>query len=122
MRSKPNNRLIVKVIIIGIAVAVSSYLFHPEAGQFSVTSNGQPIADPLIQFAAIPTFLVFIGLTVILTALLFVLGCRLIDVSGNQFCCIIGLRPDSTLLLSCAADYFSDDCDNVTKPYLKKPK
>ena len=88
MKSQPNNRLIAKVIIIGLAIAVLSYLFHPEAGQFYVTINGQPIADPLIQFAAIPTFLVFVGLTVILAALL-LLGVGLLMFLGVSFAALL---------------------------------
>ncbi len=72
MEYKRNTKLITKVLTVGVAIAVLSYLFHPEVGQLNVILNGQPIADPLVRFAAIPTFLVILGLTVILTILLFI--------------------------------------------------
>lgn len=71
MQAKRNTTTITKVFIVGVVIAILSYLFHPEVGQLSVTLNGQPIADPLVRFAAIPTFLVIMGLAVILTLLLF---------------------------------------------------
>jgi hypothetical protein len=71
MKNKGNIKLITKVFIIGAVIAVLSYLFHPEVGQLSVMVNGQPIADPLVRFAAIPTFLVIMGLAIALTLLLF---------------------------------------------------
>ncbi|MDD1612411.1 MAG: hypothetical protein LUQ57_04645 [Methylococcaceae bacterium] len=71
MTTRRNLRLITKVILIGAMIAVLSYLFHPEVGQLSVTINGQPVADPLVRIAAIPTFLLIAGLAVILTIMLF---------------------------------------------------
>ncbi|WP_411728248.1 hypothetical protein [Methyloglobulus sp.] len=71
MEYKRNIKLITKVLTVGAVIAVLSYLFHPEVGQLSVMFNGQPIADPLVRFAAIPTFLVVMGLAVVLTILLF---------------------------------------------------
>lgn len=66
-----NNKLIIKVLIVGVVVAVLSYLFHPEVGQLNLIINGQPVAEPIVRFAAIPTFLIIIGLTSILMVLLF---------------------------------------------------
>jgi energy-converting hydrogenase Eha subunit A len=71
MESKRNKRLVIRVFIIGLAIAMLSYLFHPEIGQLSVMVNGEPIADPMVRFAAVPTFLIIMGLAVILTVLLF---------------------------------------------------
>ncbi len=71
MQAKRNIWLITKVPIIGAVIAVLSYLFHPEVGQLSVIVNGQPIADPLVRLAAIPTFLAVMGLAVVLAILLF---------------------------------------------------
>lgn len=71
MEYKRNSKLITKILIVGAVIAVLSYFFHPEVGQLSVMVNGQPIADPLVRFAAIPTFLVIVGLSVMLTVLLF---------------------------------------------------
>ncbi len=71
MEHKRNTTLITKVLIVGVAVAILSYLFHPEVGQLSVLVNGKPIAGPLVHFAAIPTFLLVMGLSITLTILLF---------------------------------------------------
>lgn len=71
METKRNTKLITKVFIIGGIIALLSYLFHPEVGQLSVMVNGEPIADPLVRLAAIPTFLAIMGLAVVLTILLF---------------------------------------------------
>jgi hypothetical protein len=71
MGAKRNTKLISKVFKVGGVIAVLGYLFHPEVGQLSVMVNGEPIADPLVRFAAIPTFLVMMGLTVALVILLF---------------------------------------------------
>jgi hypothetical protein len=71
MATTRNIRLISKVFIIGIVVAILSYLFHPDVGQLSVMINGQPVAEPLVRIAAIPTFLLMIGLVSILTIMLF---------------------------------------------------
>jgi hypothetical protein len=71
MEHKRNSKLITKVLAIGIIIAILSYLFHPEVGQLSVMINGEPIAEPLVRFAAVPTFLVIMGLAVVLTILLF---------------------------------------------------
>lgn len=70
MRNK-HKALITKTLAVGFVIAALSYLFHPEVGQLSVMVNGEPIADPLTRFAAIPTFLVIMGLAVSLTLLLF---------------------------------------------------
>jgi len=64
-------KLIRRVFIAGMVIAVLSYLFHPEVGQFSLMMNGAPVAEPLIHLAAIPTFLVIILITGILMLLLF---------------------------------------------------
>lgn len=71
MDSNRNNKLIVKVLIVGAVIAVLSYLFHPDIGQFSLIINGQPVAEPVVRFAAIPTFLVIMGFTAVLMMLLF---------------------------------------------------
>jgi hypothetical protein len=63
MEKKPNNKLIAKILFIGVFIAILSYLFHPEIGQLSVMMNGEPVAEPLVRFAAIPTFLVIMVLS-----------------------------------------------------------
>ncbi|TRW89958.1 hypothetical protein [Candidatus Methylobacter oryzae] len=71
MKRKNNNQLIVKVLLVGAVTAVLSYLFHPNAGQLSILFNGEPVAEPLVRFAAGPTFLLIMVITGALTVLLF---------------------------------------------------
>ncbi|ESS72723.1 hypothetical protein MGMO_49c00070 [Methyloglobulus morosus KoM1] len=71
MQNKGSAKLISKVFIVGTVIAILGYLFHPEVGQLSIMVNGEPVAEPFIRFAAIPTFLVIMGLAIVLTMLLF---------------------------------------------------
>jgi hypothetical protein len=71
MEHQGNNKLMTKVLIVGLVIAILSYLFHPDVGQFSIMMNGAPVADPLVRFAAIPTFLVIMLITGVLIALAF---------------------------------------------------
>lgn len=61
----------VTVLVIGIVMAVLSYLFHPDVGQFSMTVNGEPIPEPFVRFAALPTALLIMLIAGILGLLLF---------------------------------------------------
>ena len=65
-----NNHLMFKTLIIGGFIAVLVYIFHPGVGQLSLSINGEPVADPLIRLAAIPTLL----LTMVFTGILMVLA------------------------------------------------
>lgn len=71
MEHRSNSKLIIKVLIVGLVVAILSYLFHPGVGQFSIMMNGEPVADPLFRFAAIPTFFLIMLITGVLMGLLF---------------------------------------------------
>jgi len=71
MKHQGNNKLIIKVLIVGLVIAILSYLFHPDIGQFSIMMNGEPVANPLVRFTAIPTFLVIMLITGVLIVLLF---------------------------------------------------
>lgn len=71
MQRKRNKKLIIKILIIGAVIAILSYLFHPGVGQFSVMLNGEPVAEPLVRFAAVPTFILILIVTGVLTVLLF---------------------------------------------------
>ena len=71
MEHQRNSKLIIKVLILGLVIAVLSYLFHPDVGQFSIMMNGEPVADPLVRFAAIPTLLVIMLFTGVLMVMLF---------------------------------------------------
>ena len=55
MKTQGNHKLITKVLIVGLAIAIGSYLFHPDVGQFSLMWNGEPVATPWLRFAALPT-------------------------------------------------------------------
>jgi hypothetical protein len=63
--------MITKVLLVGVIIAILSYLFHPGVGQLSIMINGEPVAEPLVHFAAIPTFLLVMIITGVLTILLF---------------------------------------------------
>ncbi|MGZ5011729.1 MAG: hypothetical protein ACXV74_12275 [Methylobacter sp.] len=71
MQQKQNKKLIVKVLIVGAVIAILSYFFHPGVGQLSVMINGEPVAEPLVRFAAGPTFLLIMMITGVLMVLLF---------------------------------------------------
>lgn len=71
MEHQRNNKLMTKVLIVGLVIAILSYLFHPDVGQFSLMMNGEPVADPLVRFAAVPAFLVIMLITGVLMVLLF---------------------------------------------------
>jgi hypothetical protein len=71
MEPQRNKELMTKVLIMGLIIAVLSYLFHPDVGQFSIMMNGEPVADPLVRFAAIPAFIVIVLVTGVLMVLLF---------------------------------------------------
>ena len=70
MLQKGNKKIIVKVLIAGAIIAILSYLFHPGVGQLSVMLNGEPVAEPLIRIAAVPTFFLILMIAAALAALL----------------------------------------------------
>jgi hypothetical protein len=72
MEHQRKNNLMTKVLMVGLVIAILSYLFHPDVGQFSIMLIGQPVADPLVHFAAIPAFLLIMLITGVLMVLLFV--------------------------------------------------
>jgi hypothetical protein len=90
MQHKPNNKLIVKVLIIGVVIAILSFLFHPGAGQLSIMLNGEPVADPLVRFAAVPTVISILILTAVMTVLLF-LGVGVLMFLFAMFIALIGI-------------------------------
>jgi len=71
MKRNRNINLIIKVLLIGSLLATLTYLFHPAGGQFSIMINGEPVADPIVHFAAIPTLLAVLFFTGILMVLAF---------------------------------------------------
>lgn len=71
MSPNQNSSLIFKILVIGGIVAALVYLFHPGVGQFSLIINGEPVAEPLFRFAAIPALLAVMFFTGILMVLAF---------------------------------------------------
>ena len=90
MKTQGNHKLITKVLIIGFLIAIGSYLFHPDVGQFSLMWNGEPIATPWLRFAALPTVLVIMLITGVLMVLLF-LGVGVFLFTGSVFLALLGI-------------------------------
>jgi len=65
------HSLIANVFVIGVIIAALSYLFHPDVGVFKLIVNGQPVDDPIIRFAAVPSVLLVMFISGILAVLLF---------------------------------------------------
>ncbi|MCX7099083.1 MAG: hypothetical protein NTV43_14375 [Methylococcales bacterium] len=98
MERKHNVKLLVKVLILGVVVALLSYLFHPEVGHISMVLNGQTISDPMVRLAAVPTFLVVMGLTALLMVVLFL---------GVGIVIFFGMLVFAFLICALLAPYFS---------------
>jgi len=90
MQQKHDRKLIVKVLIVGAIIAILSYLFHPGVGQLSVMLNDEPVAEPLVRFAAVPTFLLVMMITGVLMVLLF-LGVGVFMFLCAMFVALIGV-------------------------------
>ena len=90
MKPQRNHNLITKVLIVGLFIAILSYLFHPDAGQFSIMMNGEPVASPLVRFAALPTFLMIMLITGVLMTLLF-LGAGVLLFVVVAFIALLGI-------------------------------
>ncbi len=71
MPQQHNSNIILKILVIGGFIAALVYFFHPGTGQFSLIINGQPVADPLSRFAAIPALLTVMFFTAVLMLLAF---------------------------------------------------
>ena len=90
MEHPGKTKLITKVLIVGLVIAIFSYLFHPEVGQFSIIMNGAPVANSLIHLAAIPSFLVIMLITGVLIVLLF-LGVGVFLFMAAAFVALLGI-------------------------------
>lgn len=69
MAANNNTHLLLKILLLGGLLAALVYLFHPDVRQFSLSFNGQPVAEPLFRLAAIPVLLLVILFIGILSAL-----------------------------------------------------
>ena len=94
---RQNKNLIPKVLMVGAVIAILSYLFYPGVGQLSLMLNSEPVAEPLVRFAAVQTFLLIMVITGVLMVLLF-LG---VGVFVFLFAMIIALA-----VISIMAPYF----------------
>jgi len=90
MEHQGKSKLMTKVFIVGLVIAIFSYLFHPDVGQFSLMMNGTPVANPLVHFAAIPTFLVIMLITSVVMVLLF-LGVGVFLFMTAAFIALLGI-------------------------------
>ena len=61
--------LILKIVLLGLLLALLAYVFHPDGGHVSLTINGEPVTDPLARIAAVPAFLAILLLTGLLAGL-----------------------------------------------------
>lgn len=90
MKRNRNKHLIIKLVAIGLLIAGLSYVLHPGLGQFSLTINGHPVAEPLARLAAIPTLLLTLLFTGLLVLLLF-LGVGMMLFLGTLFFVVLGI-------------------------------
>jgi len=67
MKRNTDTYLIIKVLLVGLIIAALIYLLHPDTGQFSLIINGEPVTNPFIKLAALPSLLVVLFFTVIIT-------------------------------------------------------
>jgi hypothetical protein len=61
--------LILKIVLLGLLLALLVYVFHPDGGHVSLTINGEQVTDPLARIAAVPAFLAILLLTGLLAGL-----------------------------------------------------
>jgi len=69
--NNPQSHRIAKIVFIGALIAALIYLFHPGVGQMSLIINGEPVAKPLVPFAALTSVLLVLSITVLLGLLMF---------------------------------------------------
>jgi hypothetical protein len=72
MSKQRKNYLIFKILFMGGFIASLVYFFHPSSEQFSLIINGEPVADPLTRFTAIPSLLIVMLFTSVLMVLAFI--------------------------------------------------
>jgi len=66
---RKKSGLILKIVLLGLLLALLVYVFHPDGGHVSLTINGEPVTDPLARIAAVPAFLAILLLTGLLAGL-----------------------------------------------------
>jgi len=90
MSQQQNNNLILQTLVIGGFIAALVYFFHPGVGSFSLIINGEPVANPLIRFAAFPTLLIAMLFTSVLMFIAF-LGVSMFMFVGALVFVILGV-------------------------------
>lgn len=70
MQQRPHS-FIYTFLFIALVIAALSYLFHPDVGMLTLMVNGQPVTDPWIHLAAVPSAIVVLLLIGGLSVLLF---------------------------------------------------
>ena len=88
--NNPQSHRIPKIVFIGVLIAILIYLFHPGVGQMSLIINGEPVAEPLVPFAALTTVLLVLGITAALGLLMF-FGVGLLIFIGALFFALLGI-------------------------------
>lgn len=78
---RKKSGLILKIVLLGLLLALLAYVFHPEGGHVSLTINGEPVTDPLARIAAIPAFIAILLMTGLLAGLV-ILGAGTILLIG----------------------------------------
>lgn len=66
---RKNTGLVLKIVLLGLLLALLAYVFHPDGGHVSLTINGEPVTDPLARIAAVPAFIAILLLTGLLAGL-----------------------------------------------------
>jgi hypothetical protein len=94
---RKKSGLILKIVLLGLLLALLAYVFHPGVGHLSLTINGEPVAEPLARIAAVPAFLAILLLTGILAGLVIV---------GTGTFLLIGLVLLGTAGIALAVPYF----------------
>jgi hypothetical protein len=90
MAQAQKTSFIFKIIVIGGLIATLIYFFHPGVGQFNLVINDEPVADPLIRLAALPTMIIALLFTVVLIILAF-LGVGLFIFIGGLGLVLLGI-------------------------------
>ncbi len=67
MKLNAGSYLAIKVLLVGLIIAALVYLFHPDTGQFSLIVNGEPVTNSFIKLAALPSLLMVLFFTIIIT-------------------------------------------------------
>lgn len=90
MSQQRKRYVIIRILLLGCLIALLVYLFHPAVGSFNLMINGEPVAEPLVRFAAIPALFVVLFFTAILMLLAF-FGVGLMVFAGAFLFVMLGI-------------------------------